>query len=133
MPRKAPCWCGAPVAAGRRSDFEETGHEPAVILQPAQPVASEQQVAGPAHRHSCPWAGQSPGAPQVAYFVNSGTEATDLALLMARLYTRNYDMLALRNSYHGSSLLGHGTWNYSTPTVSKGSQPVPTRMCPSGT
>ena len=26
-------------------------------------------------------------APQVAYFVNSGSEANDLALLMARLYT----------------------------------------------
>ena len=39
-----------------------------------------------------------PGHLKVCYFVNSGSEANDLALLMARLYTGNYDMIALRNS-----------------------------------
>ncbi len=37
----------------------------------------------------------------VAHFVNSGAEAIDLAVLVARAYTRNFDMLTLRNSYHG--------------------------------
>lgn len=37
----------------------------------------------------------------VAHFVNSGAEAIDLALAMARTYTGNTDVLALRNSYHG--------------------------------
>lgn len=41
------------------------------------------------------------GEEWVAHFVNSGSEANDLALLMARLYTGNNDMLALRDSYHG--------------------------------
>jgi len=41
------------------------------------------------------------GEEWVAHFVNSGSEANDLALLMARVYTGNYEMLALRNSYHG--------------------------------
>ena len=59
-----------------------------------------------------------PGTSQVAYFVNSGTEATEMALLMARLYTGSFDMLTLRNSYHGSGLIGHGTWTYNCPTVS---------------
>ena len=42
-----------------------------------------------------------PGNLKVCYFVNSGSEANDLALLMARLYTGNYDVIALRNAYHG--------------------------------
>ena len=42
-----------------------------------------------------------PGDLKVCYFVNSGSEANDLALLMARAYTGNYDVIALRNSYHG--------------------------------
>lgn len=39
----------------------------------------------------------------VVHFMNSGAEATDLALLMARSYTRNTDFIALRNSYHGAT------------------------------
>lgn len=61
-----------------------------------------------------------PGDLSVCYFVNSGSEANDLALLMARLHTGNYDLIALRNAYHGGSqstmgLTAHGTWKYNTP------------------
>ncbi len=53
----------------------------------------------------------------VAYFTNSGSEANDLAILMARLYTGNRDVVALRNAYHGGSgittaLTSHSTWKY---------------------
>lgn len=63
---------------------------------------------------------RTPGNLKVCYFVNSGSEANDLALLMARIYTGNYDMIALRNSYHGgvSSAMGltsHSTWKYNYP------------------
>ena len=34
----------------------------------------------------------------VTYFVNSGSEANDLAMLMARLYTGNHDVIAVRNA-----------------------------------
>jgi alanine-glyoxylate transaminase/(R)-3-amino-2-methylpropionate-pyruvate transaminase len=56
----------------------------------------------------------------VCYFVNSGSEANDLALLMARLYTGNYDIVALRNAYHGGvghtmGLTAHSTWKYNIP------------------
>ena len=37
----------------------------------------------------------------VVHFVNSGAEAIDLAILMARLYSGNFDVLSLRNSFHG--------------------------------
>ena len=61
-----------------------------------------------------------PGDLSVCYFVNSGSEANDLALLMARLYTGNYDIVALRNAYHGGSastmgLTSHSTWKYNYP------------------
>jgi len=65
-------------------------------------------------------AGKMPGELKVVYFVNSGSEANDLALLMARAHTGNYDMLALRNGYHGGSqstmgLTSHQTWKFNVP------------------
>ena len=50
-----------------------------------------------------------PGDLKVCYFVNSGSEANDLALLMARAYTGNYDVIALRNAYHGGNASDDGT------------------------
>ena len=46
-----------------------------------------------------------------------------MAILMARLYTGNHDLIALRNCYHGISegllgVLGHSTWKYNLPSVS---------------
>lgn len=43
------------------------------------------------------------GCEWVVHFMNSGAEAADLALLMARSHTRRIDFLALRNSYHGAT------------------------------
>jgi alanine-glyoxylate transaminase / (R)-3-amino-2-methylpropionate-pyruvate transaminase len=65
-------------------------------------------------------AAKLPGELDVIYFVNSGSEANDLALTMARLSTGNYDVLALRNAYHGASptamgLTSHHTWKYPLP------------------
>ena len=56
-----------------------------------------------------------------SFFTNSGSEANDLALLAASLYTGNLDVIALRNAYHGDSritmsLSGHSTWRYPVPT-----------------
>jgi len=61
-----------------------------------------------------------PGDLNVVYFVNSGSEANDLAMLMARLYSGNYDIIALRNAYHGGvsgvmGLTAHSTWKYNLP------------------
>ncbi len=65
-------------------------------------------------------ASKFPGELKVCYFVNSGSEANDLALLMARLYTGNYDAIALRNAYHGGNssgmgLTAHSNWKFNTP------------------
>src|SRR3954470_22952190 len=65
-------------------------------------------------------ASKLPGDLKVCYFVNSGSEANDLALLMARLYTGNYDVIALRNAYHGGNASGMGvtansSWKFNVP------------------
>jgi alanine-glyoxylate transaminase/(R)-3-amino-2-methylpropionate-pyruvate transaminase len=65
-------------------------------------------------------ASMMPGNLKVCYFVNSGSEANDLALMMARAYTGNYDVIALRNSYHGGNastmgLTSHHTWKFNVP------------------
>ncbi len=53
----------------------------------------------------------------VVYFLNSGSEANDTAILMARAFTGNFDVIALRNAYHGGSqvpmsLTAHSTWKF---------------------
>ena len=65
----------------------------------------------------------SPGL-DVTYFTNSGSEANELAIAMARLYTGNEDVVALRNAYHGGtatpmSLTSHSSWKYPLPGVGK--------------
>ncbi|XP_015073548.1 alanine--glyoxylate aminotransferase 2 homolog 1, mitochondrial isoform X1 [Solanum pennellii] len=65
-------------------------------------------------------ASKMPGNLKVVYFVNSGTEANELAMLMARLYSGHLNMIALRNAYHGGSsntigLTALNTWKYPIP------------------
>ena len=53
----------------------------------------------------------------VVHFTNSGAEAVDLAMTMARTYTGNLDMLALRTAYHGptaaaQSITGISGWRH---------------------
>ena len=50
-------------------------------------------------------ASKMPPGLDVTYFTNSGSEADDLAVMMARLYTGNSDVIALRHGYHGGSWL----------------------------
>ncbi len=44
------------------------------------------------------------GEEWVVHFVNSGAEAIDFALLLARSHTGNHDVISLANSYHGATL-----------------------------
>lgn len=65
-------------------------------------------------------ASKMPAGLDVTYFTNSGTEANDLAISMARLFTGNNDVIAVRNSYHGGSpsaqgLTSHSTWKFPIP------------------
>ncbi|MCB1882938.1 MAG: aspartate aminotransferase family protein [Geminicoccaceae bacterium] len=53
----------------------------------------------------------------VVHFTNSGAEAIDLAMTMARTFTGNLDLLALRTAYHGptaaaQSITGIAGWRH---------------------
>ncbi|KAG0452455.1 hypothetical protein HPP92_025119 [Vanilla planifolia] len=48
-------------------------------------------------------ASKMPGDLKVVYFTNSGTEANELALMIARLYTGSHDVISIRNGYHGNA------------------------------
>lgn len=52
-----------------------------------------------------------------SYFTNSGSEADELAILASREFTKNMDVIAIRNAYHGGtslpmSLTSIGTWKF---------------------
>ena len=66
-------------------------------------------------------ASKMPAGLDVTYFVNSGSDANDLAISMARLFTGHNDVIAVRNSYHGGSpsaqgLTSHYTWKFPIPS-----------------
>lgn len=95
------------VAAGNKQN-ETLQHCTNIYLQPNVALYSEKL------------ASKMPGDLKMCYFVNSGSEANDLALLMARASTGNYDVIALRNAYHGGNassmaLTAHSTWKYNVP------------------
>ncbi|KAI3930689.1 hypothetical protein MKX01_037135 [Papaver californicum] len=86
------------------------------LLQHATTIYLHHQIADFAEA----LASRMPGNLKVVYFVNSGTEANELAMLMARLYSGNLGMIALRNAYHGGSsntigLTALNTWKYNIP------------------
>jgi 4-aminobutyrate aminotransferase len=47
----------------------------------------------------------TPGRLEKSFFTNSGTEANEAAILVARMATGRYDVVALRHAYAGSSAL----------------------------
>jgi alanine-glyoxylate transaminase/(R)-3-amino-2-methylpropionate-pyruvate transaminase len=100
--------CHPHVVAAANAQNQVIQHSTTIYLQPKIAEFAEKL------------ASKMPGDLKVCYFVNSGSEANDLALLMARLYTSNYDMLALRNAYHGGNASGmgataHSTWKFNVP------------------
>lgn len=56
----------------------------------------------------------------VCFFTNSGSEANELAALIAKSYTGSHEFVALEHSYHGRTLMamaltGQSNWRHSTP------------------
>jgi alanine-glyoxylate transaminase/(R)-3-amino-2-methylpropionate-pyruvate transaminase len=100
--------CHPYVTAKAREQIETLQHATTIYLHP--------NLA----EYTAALAAKMPGELSVCYLVNSGSEANDLALLMARLYTGNYDMIALRNAYHGGNatamgLTGESVWKFNFP------------------
>ena len=62
-------------------------------------------------------ASKMPKGLEITYFTNSGTEANELAIMMAQLHTGNSDIITLRHAYHGNSAVAQGltglnTWKF---------------------
>ncbi len=100
--------CHPHVLAAAQKQNETLQHSTTIYLHPNVGAFAEKL------------ASKMPGDLKVCYFVNSGSEANDLALLMARASTGNFDMIALRNAYHGGNASGmgltaHSTWKYNVP------------------
>ncbi|XP_034048626.1 alanine--glyoxylate aminotransferase 2, mitochondrial-like [Thalassophryne amazonica] len=55
----------------------------------------------PLHEYCEKLASYVPDPLKVIYLTNSGSEAIDLAVLMARVHTGNFDVITFRGSYHG--------------------------------
>ncbi|MEO6182148.1 MAG: aminotransferase class III-fold pyridoxal phosphate-dependent enzyme [Verrucomicrobiota bacterium] len=100
--------CHPHVVAAAQKQNEILQHSTTIYLHPNVAQFAEKLAA------------KMPGDLKVCYFCNSGSEANDLALLMARASTGNFDMIALRNAYHGGNSSGmgmtaHSTWKYNVP------------------
>lgn len=100
--------CHPHVTAAAQRQNELIQHTTTIYLNPGIALYAQELAA------------RMPGDLKCVYFVNSGSEANDLAMTMARAYTGNYDILALRNAYHGGSqstmaLTSHHTWKFNVP------------------
>lgn len=100
--------CHPHVVAAANGQNEKLQHTTTIYLHPNLP------------RYAAALAAKMPGDLKVCYFVNSGSEANELAILMARVFSGNYDIVGLRNAYHGGSaatmaLTAHSTWKYNVP------------------
>jgi 4-aminobutyrate aminotransferase-like enzyme len=64
----------------------------------------------------------TPGRLQKSFFTNSGTEANETAILLARAYTGRHEVVALRHAYSGRSALAmsltaHSAWRLGGPPL----------------
>jgi alanine-glyoxylate transaminase/(R)-3-amino-2-methylpropionate-pyruvate transaminase len=99
--------CHPKVVARVTEQVATLQHSTTIYLHPNFPMLAKQL------------ASKMPAGLDVTYFVNSGSEANDLAVTMSRLYTGHHDVIAVRNGYHGGSpsamgLTSHSTWKYPT-------------------
>ncbi len=64
----------------------------------------------------------TPGKLQQTFFTNSGSEADEMGILLAKLYTGRSEIIALRHSYSGRgmyaiSAMGHAAWRPIAPVM----------------
>ena len=97
--------CHPKVVKAVKDQVDTLQHATTIYLHPNFPLLAKKL------------ASKMPKGLDVTYFTNSGGEADDLAVLMARLYTGHSDVIALRNGYHGGSpgtmgLTALSTWKF---------------------
>lgn len=100
--------CHPRVTQRMREQLETLQHATTIYLHPNMARLAEELVA------------KMPAGLDTVYFLNSGSEANDLAVSMCRLFTGHEDVISVRNAYHGGvsaamSLTSHHTWKYPLP------------------
>jgi alanine-glyoxylate transaminase/(R)-3-amino-2-methylpropionate-pyruvate transaminase len=105
--------CHPKVVEKVREQVGKLQHTTTIYLHPTVGLLGQKLA-----EHLPPGSGLS-----VSYFTSSGSEANEIALLSAREYTGNGDVISLRNGYHGGTqgalgLTAVGTWKFkSSPVV----------------
>ena len=102
--------CHPRVTKAIKDQVDTLQHATSIYLHPNFPLLARKL------------ASKMPKGLEVTYFTNSGSEANDLAIMMARLFTGNSDVIALRNAYHGGSmgpmsLTAINTWKFPGSTA----------------
>ena len=95
--------CHPKITARIKEQADTPQHATTIYLNPNVALLAKKKLAS-----------KMPKGLDVTYFVNSGTEANDLAISMARLKTGNNDVIAVRNGYHGNSPNAQGLTSLST-------------------
>ena len=94
--------CHPKVVKAARDQLETLPHATTIYLHPNFALLAKKL------------ASKMPPGLDVTYITNSGSEANDLAISMARLFTGNRDIIAVRNAYHGNSPSARGLTSLST-------------------
>ncbi|XP_064599022.1 LOW QUALITY PROTEIN: alanine--glyoxylate aminotransferase 2, mitochondrial-like [Liolophura sinensis] len=101
--------CHPKVLAAAGAQMKKLWHTTNIYLHPA------------VHEYAEKLAAKMPGNLKVVMFANSGSEANDMAIHLARLHTGVFEIVSTRNAYHGASphlmgLTALNTWRYNVPT-----------------
>ncbi|XP_076973063.1 alanine--glyoxylate aminotransferase 2, mitochondrial isoform X1 [Tamandua tetradactyla] len=91
--------CNPKVNAVAQKQLGHLWHTSAVFFHP------------PIHEYAEKLSGLLPEPLKVIFLVNSGSEANDLAMLMARAHSNNTDIISFRGAYHGCSPYTQGLTN----------------------
>ena len=95
--------CNDEVVAATTEQLRTTGHTSTLYLNEITIKVAEKI------------AELTPGKLQYSFFTNSGTEADETAVMAARMYTGNSEVVALRHAYSGRSMsmmsmTAHSNW-----------------------
>ena len=99
--------CHPKITAKTQTQLATLTHATTIYLHPAAPAFAKKLAA-----HFPENSGL-----QTTLFTNSGSEANEVAFLLAREFTGHHDLISLRNGYHGgtSATMGAtatGTWKF---------------------
>lgn len=100
--------CHPKIVTAMSEQANKLGHVSALYFNPRLPEYVEKLAA------------KLPKRLGVIYLVNSGSEANELAFIMARLYTGEHNIISLKNCYHGgtyeaAATTALSTWKYAIP------------------